>query len=52
MSNTDPTNNPGVNPGAYEGKVVPASYNTTAVLHTYTVKSSILEQNLCLAYFI
>ena len=52
MSNTDPTNKLGVNPDAFEGKSVPASYKTPAVLLIYTVKSGILEQILCLSCFI
>jgi hypothetical protein len=36
MSNIDPTQKTGVNLGAREGKAVPASYKTLAVLHIYT----------------
>jgi hypothetical protein len=32
MSDTDPTKNLGVNPGAHQGEAVPASYKTPAVL--------------------
>ena len=38
MSNTCPTKKLGVNPGAREGKAVPASYNIPAVLLICTVK--------------
>ena len=32
MNNTDPTNKPGVNPGAHEGQIVHISYKTPAVV--------------------
>jgi hypothetical protein len=44
MSNIDPTQKTGVNLGAREGKAVPASYKTLAVLLIYTLKSG---KNLC-----
>ena len=39
MSNIDPTQNTGVDLCAREGKAVPASYKTLAVLLIYIVKS-------------
>jgi hypothetical protein len=39
MSNTDPTEKPGVNSGAGEGQAVHASHKTLTVLLIYTVKS-------------
>ena len=39
MSNTDHTKKRGVNSGAREGYVVPASYQTPDVLLIYTIKS-------------
>jgi hypothetical protein len=39
MSNTDPPKKLGVNSGAREEYVVPASYKTATVLLIYTVKS-------------
>ena len=32
MSNTDPSNKPGVNPGSHEEQIVPISYKTPAVV--------------------
>ena len=39
MSNTDPTNNRGINPSDREGLTVPASYNTFVVLPINIAKS-------------
>jgi hypothetical protein len=38
MSNTDPTNKPGVNSCAREGYAVPASYKTPVMVLTYSIQ--------------
>jgi PKD repeat protein len=38
MSNTDPTNKPGVSACAREGYAVPASYKTPVMVFTYSIQ--------------
>ena len=49
ISNKDPTKIPGVNPGTREGKAVPASYKTFAML---LVSSIYVYMSVCSHFYI